>query len=58
MLQMVPEPPEASFETPLTRLLRMRPRASGPHSSIFCCSSVHGFRVFAALARNDGQGIA
>jgi len=24
MLQMVPEPPGASFETPLTRLLRMR----------------------------------
>jgi hypothetical protein len=24
MLQMVPEPPEASFETPLSRLLRMR----------------------------------
>jgi hypothetical protein len=24
MLQMFPEPPEASFETPLTRLLRMR----------------------------------
>jgi len=24
MLQLVPEPPGASFETPLTRLLRMR----------------------------------
>jgi hypothetical protein len=24
MLQMVPEPPDASFETPLSRLLRMR----------------------------------
>jgi hypothetical protein len=24
MLEMVPEPPGASFETPLTRLLRMR----------------------------------
>jgi hypothetical protein len=30
MVQMVPKPPETSFETPLTRLLRMRALGSEP----------------------------
>ncbi len=50
---MVPEPPEASFETPLTRLLRMRAGGLQPalqHLLLLPCSWVPGFSLREAPA--------